>query len=122
MFIVTSSLTLITSMLATTYIFLASIGHNFIIHRFYAHILLKLFDYGDKGVKRINQQMQIQRRNDKLISKTVSSPTILANETASNKSACLDSDNNTDSAFDSDNSDFDDEFDGISILLIHIYY
>ena len=102
------------------YLGLASVGHRFFIHQIYVSNLLKLFEYGQRGVERINQELQQKRRNRHNqqqqqqqqqngghFKRTESQE---SNDRISSHSSSMDSDYNTDSAFDSDSDvDSDDE-------------
>ncbi|XP_027204454.2 glycerol-3-phosphate acyltransferase 3-like [Dermatophagoides pteronyssinus] len=100
------------------YLGLASVGHRFFIHQIYVSNLLKLFEYGQRGVERINQQLQQQKRRRRHsqqqqqlqqqqhgLKRTESQDSTDRNSTTSSS---MDSDYNTDSAFNSDSDDNSD--------------
>lgn len=112
------------------YLGLASVGHKFFIHQLYVCNLLKLFEYGQRGVERINQQLQEQKRQQHrrrrrhsqqqqqqlLLSQNNGLKRTESQESndrnSSSNSSAMDSDYNTDSAFNSSDSDDDSDNDG----------
>ncbi|OTF80931.1 hypothetical protein BLA29_007591, partial [Euroglyphus maynei] len=106
-----------------------SVGHKFFIHQLYVCNLLKLFEYGQRGVERINQQLQEQKRQQHrrrrrhsqqqqqqlLLSQNNGLKRTESQESndrnSSSNSSAMDSDYNTDSAFNSSDSDDDSDND-----------
>ena len=111
------------------YLGLASVGHRFFIHQIYVSNLLKLFEYGQRGVERINQQLQQQKRRRRHsqqqqqnqqqqqqhgLKRTESQDSTDRNSTTSSS---MDSDYNTDSAFNSDSDDNSDNEGKIQLMI-----
>lgn len=50
------------------YLGVASVGHRFLIHRLYVDKLVKLFEYGEKRIRKVNQRIEQNRQSKRKLS------------------------------------------------------
>ena len=77
--------------LLSLYLSLASVGHRFFLHQVYVSRLLKIFEYGNKKIEKINQKIQLNRQKTRRLS--------LIQEGVVKPDDGIDTDSETDSAF-----------------------
>lgn len=109
--------TLILSSVLMIYLGLASVGHRFILHRFYLDKLIELFEYGQKDIEKINRRglrkksssNNLMSSSDDSSSSSSSSSPSSSNVSISDKNLnqTFDSDYDTDSAIESEDFDSD---------------
>lgn len=57
--------------IALFYLGLASVGHRFFLHQLYVSRLLKLFEYGQKKIEKIEKKVSQERRHRRRISQAI---------------------------------------------------
>lgn len=60
-----------TIIIALFYLGLASVGHRFFLHQLYVSRLLKLFEYGQKKIEKIEKKVSQERRHRRKISQAI---------------------------------------------------